>query len=122
MSEPILLVMSDLLFRSKLDAAARSAGRELRVARSVEQLERHLGAGAPFAFAVVDLECDTVDSAAAIRRLRATAGGADLSILAYAGHTNVEALLRGRDAGANRVIARSAVEGEFGRLLSQSAE
>jgi len=114
---PVLLVISDLLFRSRIDDAARRADVPLRVAKSMEQLERHLAKETP-GLAIVDLEADTIDTAAAIRRLRSMPGGDALRIVAYAGHTNVEAIKAGREAGAGVVLARS---GFIARLPSLMA-
>ena len=118
---PILLVLSDLLFRSRIDQVARGVGLELRVARSAEQLERQLARGAP-ALAIVDLETDALDPAAAIRRLRALPGGGALPIVAYAGHTNTAAIEAGRAAGAGLVLARSAFVARLPALLARVAE
>jgi DNA-binding response OmpR family regulator len=118
---PILLVISDLLFRSRIDDAARHANVPLRVAKSMEQLERHLAKEAP-SLAIVDLEADTIDAAAAIRRLRATPGGDAVRIVAYAGHTNLGAIKAGRDAGAGVVLARSGFIAQLSGLLSRAAD
>ena len=116
----ILLILSDLLFRSRIDDAARHAGVALRVAKSMEQLERHLGNGIP-AMAIVDLEIDTMDPTAAIRRLRELPGGDALPVIAYAGHTNVAAIQAGRAAGAGVVLARSAFVAQLPALLARVA-
>ncbi len=118
---PVLLVISDLLFRSRIDDAARHANVPLRVAKSMEQLERHLSNEAP-ALAIVDLESDTIDTAAAIRRLRAMPGGESLRIVADAGHTNLDAIKGGRDAGAGVVLARSGFIAQLPTLLARVAE
>ncbi|HKT08474.1 MAG TPA: hypothetical protein VJR24_11305 [Gemmatimonadaceae bacterium] len=119
--QPVLLVISDLLFRSRIDDAARRANVPLRVAKSMEQLERHLSKEAPV-LAIVDLESDTIDTAAAIRRLRAMPGGDSLRIVAYAGHTNLDAIKGGRDAGAGVVLARSGFIAQLPALLARIAE
>ena len=113
----ILLISSDLLFRSRIDDAARHAGLDLRVAKSVEQLERHLGAGSP-ALVIVDLEIETMDPVAAIRRLREGDEGPARRIVAYAGHTNIEAIKNGRAAGAGVVLARSGFVAQLPALLA----
>ena len=118
---PVLLVISDLLFRSRIDDAARRASVPLRVAKSIEQLERHLGKEMP-SLAIVDLEADTIDATAAIRRLRTVPGGDALPIVAYAGHTNVEAIKAGRDAGAGVVLARSGFIAQLPMMMARAAE
>jgi len=119
-SRPVLLVMSDLMFRSRIDDVATRLGLALRAAKSPEQLERHLANGAP-ALAIVDLECDTIDPAAAIKRLRALPDGAALPIVGFAGHTNAVAIAAGRDAGAGVVLARSAFTAQLATLLERAA-
>ena len=118
---PVLLVISDLLFRSRIDDAARHASVPLRVAKSMEQLERHLSKEPP-SLAIVDLEADTIDTSAAIRRLRAGAGGESLRIVAYAGHTNLAAIKAGRDAGAGVVLARSGFIAQLPTILARASE
>jgi CheY-like chemotaxis protein len=117
----VLVVMSDLIVRSKIDEVARRTGLELRAAKSLEQLERHLGAGEP-AITFVDLEADTLDIAAAIRRLREHAGGDAARIIGFAGHTNIAAIEAGRAAGAGVVLARSGLTAQLPALLMRVAE
>ncbi|MGH7625461.1 MAG: hypothetical protein ACREOJ_09100 [Gemmatimonadaceae bacterium] len=117
----VLVVISDLLFRSRIDDVARRLGVPLRVAKSVTQLERHLAAGAP-AMAIVDLEIDTMDPAETVTRIRNAAGGADTRLIAFAGHTNLDAIRAGRAAGAGVVLARSAFVTQLPALLGRMAE
>lgn len=119
--KPVLLVISDLIFRSRIGDAARHASVPLRVAKSMEQLERHLGNEIP-SLAIVDLESDTIDTAAAIRRLRATPGGDALRIVAYAGHTNLDAIKAGKEAGAGVVLARSGFIAQLPTILARAAQ
>ena len=113
----LLLVMSDLLFRSKIDEVARRLGLELRVAKSPEQLDRQLAAGEP-ALSIVDLEEGALDSFAAIARIRTASPGTP--VLGFAGHGNVEAIRRAREGGAT-VLARSGFTAQLPELLTQVA-
>lgn len=117
---PVLLVISDLIFRSRIDDAARHASVPLRVAKSMEQLERHLSKEMP-SLVIVDLEADTIDTIAAIRHLRSLPGGDELRIVGYAGHTNVDAIKAGREAGAGVVLARSGFIAQLPSLLARAA-
>ncbi|HSU92169.1 MAG TPA: response regulator [Gemmatimonadaceae bacterium] len=114
----LLVVMSDLLFRSKIDEVARRLGLELRVAKSPEQLDRQLAAGEP-GLAIVDLEESALDPFAAIARIHSTSPGTP--ILGFAGHGNVEAIRRGREGGAT-VLARSGFTAQLPALLTQVAD
>lgn len=117
----VLVVMSDLIVRSKIDEVARRTGLELRAAKSLEQLERHLSSGEP-AIAFVDLEADTIDPTAAIRRLREIGGGEGRRIIGFSGHTNIPAIEAGRAAGAGVVLARSGLTAQLPTLLARVAE
>ena len=114
----LLVVMSDLLFRSKIDEVARRLGLELRAAKSPEQLDRQLAAGEP-AIAIVDLEDGALDPFAAIARVRESAP--QTPILGFAGHGNVDAIRRAREGGAT-VLARSGFTVQLPALLTQVAE
>jgi DNA-binding NtrC family response regulator len=114
----LLLVMSDLLFRSKIDEVARRLGLELRVAKSPEQLDRQLAAGEP-ALAIVDLEEGALDAFAAIARIRTVMP--DTTILGFAGHGNVDAITRARQEGAT-VLARSGFTAQLPALLTEVAK
>lgn len=120
-ARPVLAVMSDLLFRSKIDDAARRNGLVLRAAKSLEQLERHLGNGEP-AVVFVDLEADSPDPSAAIHRIRELAGESAVRIIGFAGHTNIAAIEAGRAAGATLVLARSGLASQLPTLLERVAE
>lgn len=114
----VLIVMSDLLFRSKIDEVARRVGLELRAAKSFEQLDRQLAAGPP-ALAIVDLEESAFDPFGAIVRVRASSP--ELPVIGFAGHGNADAIQRGREAGAT-VLARSGFTAKLPELLTQVAE
>ena len=120
-ARPVLCVMSDLMFRSRIDDVTTRLGLPLRAAKSMDQLERHLANGAP-AIAIVDLECDALDPTAAIQRLRALPDGGALAIIGYAGHTNATAIAAGRAAGAGVVLARSAFTAQLAPMLERVAE
>lgn len=116
---PVLAVLSDLLFRSKIDEVARRLDLPLRVARTPEQLERHLAAATPV-LAFVDLEEATLDPTAAIRRLKTMAEPP--RVIGFAGHTNVGAIRAGREAGADQVLARSALTAQLPEILAAAAQ
>ena len=120
-ARPVLTVMSDLLFRSKIDEVARRLGLPLRVAKSTEQLERHLAREAP-SIVIVDLEADALDVADAIARIKASTHGAAVPIIGFASHTNIPAIEAGRAAGATVVLARGGFTAQLPALLGRVAE
>ena len=120
-ARPVLAVVADLMFRSRIDEVARRIGVELRVARSPEQLERHLAGGLVPSLALVDLEAETLDPVAAIARLKNDDATRDVRVVAFAGHTNAAAIRAGRDAGADSVLARSAFTAQLPAILAAVA-
>ena len=115
----VFVVISDLLFRSKIDDAARRAGVPLRVAKSLEQLDRHLSTSTP-AVVLVDLEMDGLDAPGMLARLRATPAAANVPVIGFAGHTNVEVIHAARAAGV-QVMARSAFVAQLPALMDNIA-
>ena len=115
----VLVIISDLLFRSKIDDAARRAGVPLRVAKSVEQLDRHLANAAP-AVVLMDLEMEGLDSAAMLDRLRANQGTTNVPVIGFAGHTNVEVIHAARANGV-QVMARSAFVAQLPAMMERIA-
>jgi CheY-like chemotaxis protein len=116
---PVLAVISDLLFRSKIDDAARRAGVPLRVAKSLEQLDRHLGNGTP-AVVLIDLEMEGLDTPAMLGRLRATPGAVHVPVIGFAGHTNVTVIHAARADGV-QVMARSAFVAQLPAMMERIA-
>ena len=116
---PVLVVISDLLFRSKIDDAARRAGVPLRVAKGVEQLDRHLGNATP-AVVLMDLEMDGLDTAGMLARLRANPGTTNVPVIGFAGHTNVEVIHAARANGV-QVMARSAFVAQLPAMMERIA-
>jgi DNA-binding NtrC family response regulator len=117
--QPILVVISDLIFRSKIDDAARRAGVPLRVAKTVEQLDRHLGSATP-AVVLIDLEMQELQTPVVLDRLRANAASARIPVIGFAGHTNVEVIHAARADGV-QVMARSAFVAQLPAMMERIA-
>lgn len=117
--QPILVIISDLIFRSKIDDAARRAGVPLRVAKTVEQLDRHLGSATP-AVVLVDLEMQELQTPVVLDRLRANPASAKVPVIGFAGHTNVEVIHAARADGV-QVMARSAFVAQLPAMMERIA-
>lgn len=114
---PVLAIIADLMFRSKIDDAARQAGVPLRVAKSPEQIDRHLANGIPV---VVLVDLEMAESTTLLARLRATPGAATVPVIGFAGHTNVEVIRAARADGV-QVMARSAFVDQLPTLMTRLA-
>jgi len=117
--QPVLVIISDLIFRSKIDDAARRAGVPLRVAKTVEQLDRHLGSATP-AVVLIDLEMQELQTPVVLDRLRANAASAGIPVIGFAGHTNVEVIHAARADGV-QVMARSAFVAQLPAMMERIA-
>jgi DNA-binding NarL/FixJ family response regulator len=96
---PVLAIVDDLMFRSKIEAAARQLSVEVDVSASVPAQDK------PWSVAIVDLNLNT-DCIEAIRQLRARLP--QTPIVAYGSHVETELFEKARAAGCTHVIARSA--------------
>ena len=117
--QPVFVIISDLIFRSKIDDAARRAGVPLRVAKTVEQLDRHLGSATP-AVVLVDLEMQELQTPVVLDRLRANPASAKIPVIGFAGHTNVEVIHAARADGV-QVMARSAFVAQLPAMMERIA-
>jgi CheY-like chemotaxis protein len=111
----VVAFMDDLLFLSRIREAAKGAGIEVKSARNVEQLR----AAAPGAAKVfVDLDSGRLPTAEALAALKADPALASVPVVGFFSHVHVERAAAARQAGATRVLARSAFVQELPALLA----
>jgi CheY-like chemotaxis protein len=115
----VIAVVDDLLFGSKIRAAAKAAGGAIAFARGRQAIAAALRDKSPD-LVLIDLEGQSGDAIEMIRFIRAEAG-AGLRMIAFGSHVNVERLEAAKRAGCNQALARSALVNMLPRLLSPSA-
>ncbi len=113
---PVIAVVEDLLFSSRIREAARVAGVEVKTARRTEDVAAALRAGSPLV--LVDADSDRLPWAEAIAAVRADPSLAAVPIVAFFSHVHADRAEAARSAGASRVLARSAFVQELPRLLA----
>ena len=101
----IVAVVNDLMFGSRIRAAAQQAGVNAVFVRNAVDLSAHASAAD---LVVLDLDTRWLDAPAAIASLRADPATAAVQIVAFGPHVDGDALTAARAAGADRVLARSA--------------
>jgi CheY-like chemotaxis protein len=106
----IVAVVTDLFFQARINAAARTAGHEVRFASSPAAIDVLL----PCLIAMVDLDAAT-DVLPMIRLLRARGA---VQIVAFGPHVDTERRKAARAAGAHRVLAKSKFAEELPRLVA----
>jgi DNA-binding LacI/PurR family transcriptional regulator len=94
---PILALVSDLIFSSKITAEARAAGATVTIVRDPKLLGDR-----PGGMLIVDLNLARAIPAAAA--WRAATGG---RVIGFVGHTDQATITQAREAGIDQVMARS---------------
>lgn len=109
----ILAIVDDLIFRSKLEAAAAQLGVALTIAADAGAVPRN---GQPWSRALIDLNLSRGDALAMIRDLRAA--HPDLPVIGYCSHVQQDLQQQALEAGCAMVLPRSAFVRQLPELLS----
>jgi CheY-like chemotaxis protein len=109
----IIAVVDDLMFQSRLEQPVRDLGYAFAAVDSEAELSAALERGA--ALAVIDLHVRGIEWQRAV----ALAKERDLPVLAFGRHTEAQLLRDARDAGCDRVVARSQLVEEFAELVRE---
>jgi hypothetical protein len=119
----ILGFVDDLLFSSRLEAAARALGaRWQRVSSAAEARaarEAALGEGGEVALVLLDLGCRSRDALELARDLRAEPVLAGVPLVAFGSHVQAGRLAEARAAGCDRALPNSALASGLAELLKE---
>jgi hypothetical protein len=110
-SRPVLVLVKDLLFSSKITATAKAIGVETRLLRDPTQLQAQIGD-----HLIVDLNQENAIAAAA--KWRSSTGGA---VVGFVSHVDTDTVAQARAAGIDRVLARSRFVEILPQLLAGDA-
>jgi CheY-like chemotaxis protein len=111
--EKICLIVDDMFFASKINAAAAAAGREIERLRTQEQLEQLRTA--PPLLVIVDLKAERLDPLQAIAFLKSRDELRAVPVVAFTSHVQTETIRRAQAAGCDVVLPHSA----FTQLLPE---
>lgn len=115
MSSRIALgLVTDLFFRSKLDAVAESLGVEVLYATTLDAAARQCASHHP-ALVFADLSDAEFPAAATVARIRAEAP--DARIVGFASHVDLKPLKAAREAGFDLTLSRSEFTTRLPELL-----
>ena len=109
----ILAIVDDLLFRSKLEAAATQLGTALTLATDADPSP---GNGQAWNRALIDLNLSAGDPLAIIRALRQT--HPSMPIIGYCSHVQTDLQRQALEAGCTAVLPRSAFVQQLPQLLT----
>ena len=114
----LVAFMDDLMFLSRIREAARAAGVEVQTARDPAALVESCQVRRP-ALVFVDLDTRRLPALEAIAALRARPEMADVPVVGFLGHTQVEQARAAEAAGCTRVLTRGAFVNELRGLILQ---
>ncbi len=112
---PLILLVTDLIFSTKITSTAKSLGIPFTAVRSIEKLGEAL-ALSPGGTLIVDLNITAVDPVAAIQAAKSRPEPP--RIIAFLSHVQVELAEAARAAGADQVLPRSAFSARLPELLA----
>lgn len=110
----VAVVAADLLFASRIRAAAEQLGVRATFARNADQLAE---AAATADLVILDLDTRWLDAPVAIRDLKRGAARHP-PVIAFVSHVRTDAIDAAREAGADSVLARSAFVRSLAEILT----
>lgn len=114
---PVVALVADLFFGARIRGTAEQVGVPVTIVRGAGELLRAVQGTLP-RMIVVQLDLRTGDFAAAIRQIKADPALARIPIVGFASHVDQKSIALAREAGADRVIARSAFVKELANMLA----
>jgi chemosensory pili system protein ChpA (sensor histidine kinase/response regulator) len=102
----MLAVLDDLLFTSKIKAAARQLGADVSFARSSEAALAAMRQSPP-ALVILDLNNPRTDPLGLVRSMQADPALARVPTVGFVSHVQADVIQAARQAGVSEVMARS---------------
>ena len=115
----VLIVVDDLFFLTKIQTTLKHLGLTAQVVTQRAAIQASVRAAMTPVLVVVDLTLRTDDAVAVISAIRATESEVPIAILAFGAHVAVETRQQALQAGADRVVAKSAFANHLPDLLQQ---
>ncbi len=112
----ILAAVDDLMFASKIAAAARTLGVDVRFVRSSAALLEQARADLP-TLVILDLNSAATQPIPTITALKADKGLAGIRTIGFVSHVQADLIASARAAGIDEVLARSAFASRIADVL-----
>jgi hypothetical protein len=109
---PILALVRDLLFSSRISATARAMNRQVKIIRDPAQLPNEAGT-----LLIVDLNL-----AGAVEAAAAWKTGPGRQVVGFVSHVDTETVAKARSLGIDRVMARSRFVEVLPKLFAGAVE
>ena len=114
----IVAVLDDLMFSSKIKAAAQQLGVRVVFARSLESALAEIRKSPP-SLVVLDLNNPRTDPLGIVTAMQQDAALASIPTVGFASHVQTDVINAARQAGVGEVLARSAFTQQLGEILSR---
>jgi CheY-like chemotaxis protein len=112
--ERVSIVVDDMFFAAKINAAAGAAGRQVERVRSRDQLLHEVSANPP-SLLIVDLNSERLDPLETIGYFKAQPHLSAVPIIGFVSHVQTDLIRSAQAAGCDYVLPRS----RFTQLLSE---
>ena len=117
MTRTVLAAVEDLLFRSKISETASQLGIEAAFPRSPKKLLEALRESPPDLL-VLDLNSSRFEPLALLRTIRSDETTRDVPTVGFLSHVQKDLAVAAREAGCDRVVARSAFTRDLPKILA----
>ncbi len=114
--EMILAIVDDLFFATKIETVARQVDATVAFARDENQLTQLIENDMP-GLIIIDLNSRNLAPIDTIRRLKSDGRLAAVPVIGFFSHVQVELERAAREAGCDRVFARSAFSAKLPEIL-----
>jgi CheY-like chemotaxis protein len=118
-SRRVLAAVEDLLFRSKISETASTLGIEAAFPRNPRRLLEALRESPPDLL-VLDLNSARFEPLALLQTIESEEATRDVSTVGFLSHVQKDLAVAAREAGCDRVVARSAFTKDLPRILAGS--
>jgi PleD family two-component response regulator len=113
----VLAAVDDLMFSSRISTAAKAVGASIRFTRSAQAVLAAAREERP-SLIVLDLNGAHLRPLEIVAALKADPRLADIPTVGFVSHVDTATIDRAREAGVDRVMARSAFVEQLPRLLA----
>ena len=113
----VLAVVDDLMLRSRISTAAKGVGVEVKYARSMDATLAAARATSPPALVILDLNNARAKPLETIAALGSDPALAAIPTVGFVSHVDTTTIEAARQAGVDRILARSAFMEQLPQLL-----
>jgi len=116
---PVIALVDDLMFLSRIREAARGAALDVKTTRKTQDVLEAARAGA--CLLLLDLDSPRLPWAEAVASIRADPALATLPVVGFLSHVNADAAREAHAVGCTQILARSAFVQQLPRMLAAAA-